>query len=129
MATPTGGQVRPYGVAISDALQDPNSTLEDLNALRDRARSELEEQGDLPGALAKLEEEIARRSSGQTAKPAGGLQPLYGVVIHDALDDPQTSVERLSELRDQGRRQLEEHGDLAGALEKLEAEIGRRGGY
>jgi hypothetical protein len=128
MATPTGGQVRPYGVAISDALSDPNSTLEDLNALRDRARSELEEQGDLPGALAKLEQEIARRGS-QPGTPAGGLQPLYGVVIHDALDDPATSVERLSELRDQGRRQLEEHGDLAGALEKLEAEISSRGGY
>ena len=126
MATPTGGQVRPYGVAISDALQDPNSTLEDLNALRDRARRELEEQGDLPGALEKLEAEIQARG-GQSAKPAGGLQPLYGVVIHDALDDPQTSLERLTELRDQGRRQLEEQGDLEGSLRRLEDEISRRG--
>ncbi len=61
MATPTGGQVRPYGVAISDALSDPDTTLEELNALRDRARRELEEQGDLPGELEKLEAEIARR--------------------------------------------------------------------
>ena len=126
MAIPTGGQVRPYGVAISDALQDPNSTLEDLNALRDRGRQELEETGDLAGALEKLEAEIQSRS-GQSARPAGGLQPLYGVVIHDALSDPQTSLERLNALRDQGRRQLEEQGDLAGALEKLEDEIGRRG--
>jgi hypothetical protein len=125
MATPTGGQVRPYGVAISDALQDPNTTLDDLSALRDRARQELEEQGDLPGALQRLEEEIARRGS-QSGTPSGGLQPLYGVAICDALADPQTSVERLTELRDQGRRQLEEHGDLGGALEKLEAEISRR---
>jgi hypothetical protein len=125
MATPTGGHVRPYGVAISDALADPASTLEDLNALRDRARRELEEQGDLPGALAKLEDEINRRGGG--ARPAGGLQPLYGVVIHDALGDPQTTLERLTELRDQGRRQLEEQGDLAGSLDRLEAEIGRRG--
>ena len=126
MATPTGGQVRPYGVAISDALRDPNSTLEDLNALRDRGRSELEELGDLPGALQQLEAEIARRGIAY-GKPAGGLQPLYGVAIHDALADPQTSLEQLTGLRDQGRRQLEEQGDLAGALEKLEAEIGRRG--
>jgi hypothetical protein len=126
MATPTGGQVRPYGVAISDALSDPNSTLEDLNALRDRARRELEEQGDLPGALERLEAEIQSRGS-QEAKPAGGLQPLYGVVIYDALADPQTSLERLTELRDQGRRQLEEQGDLAGSLQRLEDEIGRRG--
>ncbi|MGZ8285834.1 MAG: DUF1843 domain-containing protein [Allosphingosinicella sp.] len=125
MATPTGGQVRPYGVAISDALQDPNSTLEDLNALRDRARRELEEQGDLPGALEKLEAEIANR--GGSYQRGGGLQPLYGVVIHDAISDPQTTLERLTELRDQGRRQLEEQGDLAGSLRRLEDEIGRRG--
>lgn len=127
MATPTGGQVRPYGVAISDALQDPNSTLESLTALRDQGRRELEETGDLAGALEKLEAEIQSRSGGQYGKPAGGLQPLYGVVIHDALDDPRTSLERLTELRDQGRRQLEEQGDLAGSLQRLEQEIASRG--
>ena len=126
MATPTGGQVRPYGVAISDALQDPNSTLVDLIALRDQGRRELEETGDLAGALEKLEAEIANRG-GQYGKPAGGLQPLYGVAIYDALSDPQTSLERLNELRDQGRRQLEEQGDLAGSLQRLEDEIARRG--
>jgi len=126
MAIPTGGQVRPYGVAISDALQDPNSTLDDLNALRDQGRRELQESGDLAGALEKLEAEIQSRGS-QYAKPAGGLQPLYGVVIHDALNDPQTSLDRLNELRDQGRRQLEEQGDLAGSLQRLDDEIGRRG--
>jgi hypothetical protein len=118
--------VRPYGVAISDALQDPNSTLESLTALRDQGRRELEETGDLAGALEKLEAEIQSRGS-QYGQPAGGLQPLYGVVIHDALSDPSTTVERLSELRDQGRRQLEEQGDLEGALQRLESEIARRG--
>ena len=125
MATPTGGQVRPYGVAISDALQDPNSTLDDLTALRDRARSELEQQGDLAGALDKLEAEIARR--GPSVQGAGGDVPPYGCAINDALADPQTSLERLTEVRDQGRRHLEESGDLAGSLERLEAEIARRG--
>jgi hypothetical protein len=112
-------------VAISDALQDPNSTLEDLTALRDRARGELEQQGDLAGALEKLDSEI--QSRGGYAKPGGGVVPLYGVVICDAIADPQTTVERLTQLRDEGRRQLEESGDLGGALERLEAEIGRRG--
>jgi hypothetical protein len=125
MATPTGGQVRPYGVAISDALQDPNSTLENLTALRDQGRRELEETGDLAGALEKLEAEIQSRG-GQYAKPAGGLQPLYGVAIYDALQDPQTSLEQLTALRDQGRRQLEEQGDLSGSLDRLESEIARR---
>jgi hypothetical protein len=126
MATPTGGLVRPYGVAISDALQDPNSTLENLTALRDQGRRELEETGDLAGALEKLEAEIQSRS-GQYARPGGGVQPLYGVVIYDALSDPQTTLDRLTELRDQGRRQLEEQGDLPGSLERLENELSRRG--
>jgi Domain of unknown function (DUF1843) len=126
MATPTGGQVRPYGVAISDALQDPNSTLENLTALRDQGRSELEQSGDLAGALEKLEAEIQSRSGGGYAKPGGGVVPLYGVVIHDAISHPQSTLEQLTQLRDQGRRQLEEQGDLPGALERLESEIGRR---
>lgn len=125
MAIPTGGQVRPYGVAISDALQDPDSTLENLTALRDQARRELDETGDLAGALEKLEAEIQSRGGGY-AKPGGGVVPLYGVVIHDAISDPQTTLERLTELRDQGRSQLEEQGDLSGSLERLEGEIGRR---
>lgn len=62
MAQASGGSVKPYGVAISDALDDPQSTIEQLNALRDSARETLAAQGDLPGALAQLEAEIERRS-------------------------------------------------------------------
>jgi hypothetical protein len=61
MPTASGGQVKPYGVAISDALKDPKTTLEQMNALRDSAQRLLKEQGDLPGALKRLEAEIARR--------------------------------------------------------------------
>jgi Domain of unknown function (DUF1843) len=127
MAEATGGQVRPYGVAISDALADPNSTLEQLSALRDQGRRELEEIGDLPGALEKLEAEIEARSGGGGPQRAGGHVPLYGVAILDALADPQTTLERLTALRDEGRSQLEQTGDLRGALDKLEFELSRRG--
>lgn len=61
MANPTSGQAMPYGNAISDALKDPKSTAEQLGALRDSARRILKEQGDLAGALKRLEAEIARR--------------------------------------------------------------------
>jgi hypothetical protein len=125
MATGMGGQVRPYGVAIYDALSDPNTTLEQLNELRDAGRRALEEQGDLPGALEKLEAEIQNRSGAPDR--AGGYQPLYACAIHDAISDPQTTLERLMELRDQGRRALEEQGDLPDGLERLENEIARRG--
>jgi len=53
--------MEPYGTAIGDALKDPKSTVEHLKALRDSARQTLKRQGDLPGALKRLEAEIARR--------------------------------------------------------------------
>lgn len=61
MAKAAGGFIPLYGGVVSDALKDPKTTLADLNALRTRARSQLKEQGDLPGALKKLEAEIGRR--------------------------------------------------------------------
>jgi hypothetical protein len=63
MANAAGGAVKPYGCAISDALDDPNSTLEQLTALRDTARALLEQQGNLSGALKALEAEINLRGS------------------------------------------------------------------
>jgi Domain of unknown function (DUF1843) len=61
MAQASGGRVTPYGNAISDALKDPKSTTAQLTGLRDSARGLLKAQGDLSGALKKLEAEIARR--------------------------------------------------------------------
>ena len=61
MAKALGGQVKPYGVAISDALKDPKSSLAQLKALHASATKTLKEHGDLPGALKKLEAEIAKR--------------------------------------------------------------------
>lgn len=55
------GPVPPYGVAIADALKDPSTTLQELNAHRDHARAVLAQQGDLAAALKRLEAEIARR--------------------------------------------------------------------
>jgi uncharacterized protein DUF1843 len=56
-----GGGMEPYGTAIGDALKDPKSTIEQLKTLRDSAQQTLKRQGDLPGALKRLEAEIARR--------------------------------------------------------------------
>jgi hypothetical protein len=60
------------------------------------------------------------------AEKAGGAVPLYGCVISDALKDPKTTLDALTDLRDRGRKELEETGDLAGALKRLEAEIVHR---
>ncbi|MDB5691395.1 MAG: hypothetical protein JWO81_458 [Alphaproteobacteria bacterium] len=59
-------------------------------------------------------------------KAAGGFVPLYGVAISDALKHPNTSLDELNKLREQGHSQLRAQGDLPGALRKLEAEIARR---
>jgi hypothetical protein len=54
--------------------------------------------------------------------------PPYGVAIADALKDPSTSVEELIAHRDHAREVLEAQGDLKAALDRLDAEIQRRGG-
>jgi hypothetical protein len=64
MATRAGGAVPPYGVAIADALRDPDTSLEELIAHRDHGRQVLEAQGDLRAALERLDQEIARRGGG-----------------------------------------------------------------
>jgi hypothetical protein len=48
-------------VAISDALNDPNTSLEELIAHRDHGREVLAAQGDLRAALERLDGEISRR--------------------------------------------------------------------
>jgi hypothetical protein len=59
---------------------------------------------------------------------AGGAVPPYGTAIADALKDPNTSTEELIAHRDHARQVLEAQGDLRAALERLDAEIRRRGG-
>ncbi len=61
MTTKAGAPVPPYGVAISDALSDPNTSVEELIAHRDHAREVLAAQGDLRAALERLDAEIQRR--------------------------------------------------------------------
>ena len=59
-----------YGVAINTALKNPRTKLEDLKALREHARSLMKAQGDLKGALGKLEKEIKTREKGTVRKAA-----------------------------------------------------------
>lgn len=61
MAEAARGPIPPYGVAISDALRDPNTSLDELIAHRDHAREVLSAQGDLRAALERLDAEIQRR--------------------------------------------------------------------
>lgn len=64
MAEAARGPIPPYGVAISDALRDPNTSLDELIAHRDHAREVLSAQGDLKAALERLDAEIQRRGGG-----------------------------------------------------------------
>jgi hypothetical protein len=61
--------VPPYGTAINQALANARTKLEYLKVLRDHAATTLALQGDLKGALRKLEKEIKTRERGlKTAK-------------------------------------------------------------
>ena len=53
----------PYGPAIDDALKRRDVSMEELVTLRYHAQAILQSQGDLAGALQRLEGEIARRGS------------------------------------------------------------------
>lgn len=64
MAEAARGPIPPYGNAISDALRDPSTGLEELIAHRDHAREVLAAQGDLKAALERLDSEIQRRGGG-----------------------------------------------------------------
>jgi Domain of unknown function (DUF1843) len=59
-----------YGVAINQALGNARTKLEDLKVLRDHATAVLAAQGDLKGALSKLEKEIKARERGMKAAKA-----------------------------------------------------------
>jgi uncharacterized protein DUF1843 len=55
-----------YGGPIIVALKDPKTKLSELKVLRDHAAAVVAAQGDLKGALRKLEAEIKKRE--RTAK-------------------------------------------------------------
>jgi hypothetical protein len=59
-----------YGTAINHALKNARTKLEDLKVLRDHAVALVQAQGDLKGALAKLEKEIKSRESKLTKSAA-----------------------------------------------------------
>lgn len=59
-----------YGTAINQALGNARTKLEDLKVLRDHAAAVLAAQGDLKGALSKLEKEIKARERGLKAAKA-----------------------------------------------------------
>ncbi|MGA2290954.1 DUF1843 domain-containing protein [Bradyrhizobium sp.] len=56
-----------YGTAINQALGNARTKLEDLKVLRDHAVAVLAAQGDLKGALSKLNKEIKTREQGLKA--------------------------------------------------------------
>jgi hypothetical protein len=48
---------------------------------------------------------------------------LYGPIIDDALSDPKSKLSTLKALQKRGYKTLEQHGDLKGALKKLDRAI------
>lgn len=62
MAKAPDGQDTPHSAAINNALNDPNSTLEQLKKLREMSeRTVMNERGDIAPLLKRLKAEIDRR--------------------------------------------------------------------
>lgn len=55
-----------------------------------------------------------------------GIVVLYGVGIHDALNNKNTTPRELEKLLEHGQSVLKQQGDLRAALRELEAEIESR---
>lgn len=56
---------------------------------------------------------------------ASNIRP-YDAAINDALSDPKSSLAKLKALQAKGQEALEAHGDLKGALKKLDRAIKAR---
>lgn len=63
--------IAPYGIAIGNALSKSTTPMDELVALRDRAREIVNAQGDLAAAVKALDAEIAGRGTAKEAPPAG----------------------------------------------------------
>ena len=57
---------------------------------------------------------------------ASNIRP-YDAAINDALSDPKSKLSTLKSLQKKGYAALEAHGDLKGALKKLDRAIKARG--
>jgi len=55
-------QLMIYDPTIRDTLKRSDVTLDELKRLREQVRDLIKKQGNLPGALVDLDEEIERRS-------------------------------------------------------------------
>ena len=56
---------------------------------------------------------------------ASNIRP-YDAAISDALKDPKATLAKLKSLRSKGKEVLEAHGDLKGALKRLDSAIKAR---
>ena len=83
----TSANIAPYGIAIGNALSKSVTSMEELVALRDRARELVSIQGDLVGALKALDAEIASYGAAKAAPAAEErfVAQIEGLALPDKL--------------------------------------------
>jgi crotonobetainyl-CoA:carnitine CoA-transferase CaiB-like acyl-CoA transferase len=81
------GMIMPYGVAIGNALRKPDTSVDELVALRDHAQSIVSAQGDLVAALKSLDDAIAAGAGKPAAAPASErfVAQIDGLALSDAV--------------------------------------------
>jgi hypothetical protein len=78
--------IAPYGIAIGNALSKSTTPIDELIALRDRARELIGIQGDLAAAVKALDTEIAGRAAAKAAPPPADERfviQLDGIALPD----------------------------------------------
>ena len=84
------GMIMPYGLAIGNALRKPDTSIDELVALRDHAQSIVSAQGDLVAALKSLDDAIAQGKDKAAAAPVSPRTaniPRRDAVFSDLLMD------------------------------------------
>jgi hypothetical protein len=79
--------IAPYGLAIGNALSKSAVPMDELIALRDRARELIGVQGDLVAAVKALDAEIASRGATKSAPPPADerfVVQLEGLALPDS---------------------------------------------
>lgn len=112
--------IPPYGVAIQDAIASGDT--DRMRQVANDAEKYLAEFGEIGDGLKKLRAVI----SGGGGGPYGGhIQPLYGVVIHDAIESGDAN--RMRAVAQQAEDFLKQADEVRTAHSELLRAMGQEG--
>lgn len=115
--------VPPYGVAIQDAIA--SGDVGQMQSVAADAERYLQEFGEIGDGLKRLKDEIGRIGGGGGGGWGGHIQPLYGVVIQEAIasGDP----DRMKGVAAQAESLLKQADEVRAAYSGLQDAMNKDG--